>query len=212
MHALAQRFLTAQLAGARREALTVIEEALAGGMTVPQVHADIIRDAQHEVGRLWAYNTISIAQEHVATAIASLALSWLYPRLPRSADKGKRILVACVEGELHELGARIASDALEMAGFDVRYLGANVPTDSLIAMVEKERPDLVALAVTMPFHERALREAYETLRGEFPDLPIIAGGYALEGTPEIARAIGVRHVGADAERFVREAADALGVA
>lgn len=212
MHALAQRFLSAQLAGARREALAVIEEAFAGGMSVPEVHARIIRDAQHAVGDMWAANKISIAQEHVATAVASLALSWIYPRLPREPDKGKRIVVACVQGELHELGARIASDSLEMAGFEVRYLGANVPTDSLIALVAAERPDLVALAVTMPFHEEALREAVERLRAEFPSLRVIAGGYALEGTPEIADAIGVRHVGADAERFVRAAAETLGVA
>jgi methanogenic corrinoid protein MtbC1 len=43
---------------------------------------------------------------------------------------GKVVTLACVEGELHEVGARMASDFLEMAGFDVRFLGANVPTCS----------------------------------------------------------------------------------
>lgn len=211
MQLYVERFLTAQLKGARRDALAVIEDALASGMSVPEVHCSIIRAAQYEVGALWQKNAISIAEEHVATAVASLALSWLYPKLPRVPDNGKRVLMACVEGEMHELGARLASDFLEMAGFEVRYVGANVPTDSLVSLVASERPDLLALSVTMPFHERSLRDAIQAVRSAVPDVPIVVGGHAFRDTPQVAASLGLEHVGVDPDALVTAAKRAVGM-
>ncbi len=195
MDLLAEQFLDAQLAGVRRDAVAVVERARLEGMSVPWIDTSIIREAQRAVGELWATDRITVAQEHVCTEIASLALSWLYPHLPRAPQNGKKVLVACVEGELHELGARVASDFFEMAGFDVRYLGANVPTTSLVEMVRGERPDLVALSIAVADHAPALEEAVGRLRHDFDGLDIVAGGSALEEKRDLARGDELEHAG-----------------
>lgn len=67
---LNRRFVAAQLRGDRREALrVVIDEGLAGGATVPELHLRVVQPAQYEIGRLWQENKISVAEEHLATAI-----------------------------------------------------------------------------------------------------------------------------------------------
>lgn len=180
LDALARRYLSAQLAGDRREALRLIdEEGLRAGATVTGLQLRVIRPAQYEIGRLWQENVISVAQEHLATAISQLALAQLYQHLPRGAGNGRRVLVACVEGEQHDLGARMTADHLEMAGFDVRLLGANVPAASLGLMVRRDPPHLVALSATMPRHLPRVVEAINAVcEAGGGQVPIAVGGHA----------------------------------
>lgn len=162
---LRKRYLAAQLRGDRREALRiVISDGLERGASVSELSDDVVGEAQREIGTLWQRNELSIADEHMATAISNLVLAQLYEHAAAPPRNGKKVLVACVEGELHELPARLVADALDLAGFSVRYLGASVPTDSLLEMIAAYEPDLVALSTTMAFHITALREAVKRIR------------------------------------------------
>lgn len=178
---LRERYVAAQLAGDRQEALRlVLEDGIAAGIAAPDIELHVIEPAQHDIGRLWEENRISVAQEHLATAISQLALAHLYRHLPRAEPLGRDVVVACVEGELHDMGARVAADLLECAGYDVQYLGANVPTDALVALVREREPDLVALSATMAHHLPSLRRTLdrlcETMGGDYP---VAVGGGAL---------------------------------
>jgi methanogenic corrinoid protein MtbC1 len=195
---LCRRYVEAQLAGDRREALRlVLVEGLGAGLTVTQLQVDVIQAAQREIGRLWQQNRISIAQEHMATAISQVVMSRLFEEGLPDDPVGRKVLVSCVEGEMHEFPARFISDFLELAGFEVRYLGANVPLDDLARMVHEEKPDLLALSVTMSFNAPALRAAVERVREEAPALPILVGGHALSWEPDLAQRYGVETCGAD---------------
>jgi methanogenic corrinoid protein MtbC1 len=188
---LRDRYLRAQLAGDRREAVRiVVEDGLGQGAAVVEIQAQVIQAAQHEIGRLWQQNLVSIAQEHMASAISQLSLAALFERAAHARPLDKRLLLACVEGELHDLPARIVADFLELAGFDVRYLGANVPHDDLVRMIEADAPDLIGLSVTMSFNVPALRTAVARVRA-VSDRPIFAGGHALQWSAGLADQLGV---------------------
>jgi MerR family transcriptional regulator, light-induced transcriptional regulator len=177
--ALRERYLAAQLRGDRREALkVVVEDGLASGATVLELQEHVIQGAQREIGRLWQENVVSIAQEHMATAISNLALTQLFEHATPAPRNGKRILVACVEGEQHEFPARLVADALDLAGFDVRFIGANVPSESLLEMIAFDKPDLVALSATMSFHGPAMRAVIARIRHAHPGLRVAVGGGA----------------------------------
>jgi MerR family transcriptional regulator, light-induced transcriptional regulator len=210
--ALLERYLAAQLKGQRQEALRLlVEEGVGAGISVPDLQLKVIGPAQHEIGRLWQENRISVAQEHLATAISQLVMAQLYRHLPRDPPNGKRVTVACVEGELHEVGARMASDFLEMAGFDVEFLGANVPTDALVKWVQDAQPDLLCLSATMSFHLPALTEAIERVRAGYPQLPIAVGGHAFEWARGLEDRLGVTFYGKDAKALVAGACQELHV-
>ena len=181
------------------------------GLSVGDVYRDIIEPAQQEIGHRWQRNEISVAQEHLATAISQLVVANIYTRVPRSSANHKFVLVACVPGELHELGARIASDFLEMAGFSVHFLGADVPADSLAAMALARRPDLVVLSVVTPRAAAGLRDAVAQLRAAAGGtLPILVGGLAAEDVPDLPDG-GVTYVGGDARALTARARVLLGV-
>jgi len=190
---LRDRYLTALVAGARREAAEVgVEDALADELPAASVYLDIVQAAQYEVGRLWQARRLSVAQEHVATEISRSIVGQLQPHLPFQRSNGKRVIVACVEGELHDLGARMVADFLEMAGFEVAYLGANVPVENLVALVRERRPDLLALSATSGRCLAALRRAVAAVRAVGDGrIPIAAGGQVFLRRPDLNRRLGI---------------------
>lgn len=185
---LKSQYLAAQLQGDRRQAVRLVVDGLEhGGITPADMTEHVIRSAQREIGRLWQENTIGIAEEHMATAISQLALAQIFARADHAAPNGRKVFVACVEGELHELPARLVADALDTAGFDTRFLGADVPTDHLLHMIADDRPDLLALSATMSFHAGALRDAIARVRAlPGPRIPIAVGGNACIWSPNLA--------------------------
>jgi MerR family transcriptional regulator, light-induced transcriptional regulator len=198
LHELCGRYLRAQLAGDRREAVRlVVEDGLGRGAGVLELQAHVIQAAQNEIGRLWQQNRVTIAQEHMASAISQLSLAALFERATPGKPLGKRLVLACVEGELHDLPARIVADFLELEGFEVRYLGADVPTDDLIRLLEAEPPDLIGLSVTMSFNVPALRTAVSRVRATpaVGDRPIFVGGHALRWSGNLATELGVASAG-----------------
>ena len=96
---------------AARPLRIVLEEGFEQGLRPHELSDGIVREAQREIGHLWQKNLIGIADEHMATAISPrprAALSSARGACPRN---GKRVIIACVEGELHELPARLVADS-----------------------------------------------------------------------------------------------------
>lgn len=208
---LCASYLQAQLGGNRREAVRlIVEDGLQRGLTCLDIHK-VIQQAQSEIGRLWQEDRITIAQEHMATAISQLVLSHVYQFADTPRSNGKKVLMACVEGELHDFPARLVADALDLAGFELRYLGASVPHQSLVEMLDAQRPDLLVLSVTMTFNVPSLREAVRRVRARHPDVPIAVGGAAFSWHPGLASEVGANLEGCDADELVVKAKRLLGV-
>jgi methanogenic corrinoid protein MtbC1 len=210
--ALAARYLEAQLGSDHRECIRLLEEAIERGVQVQDLHLKVIQPCQREIGRLWEQRRISVAQEHLATAVSQLVIAHLYRHLPREAANGRLVLIACVEGEHHDLGARVASDFFEMAGFEIRYLGANVPTEGLLSMINQKRPALVALSVTLVKLLPAFRDVVTVLHAKYgTSLPVLAGGRAFTADAMMDLPPNVAAGGGDAAEMVRVARRLVGV-
>ena len=104
-------------------------DAIQHGTSVHDIYLHVFQRSQYEVGRLWQTNQISVGQEHLCTAATQLIMSQLYPLIFGTERKNRRIVAACVGGDLHEIGIRMVADFFEMDGWDTFYLGADVPTD-----------------------------------------------------------------------------------
>lgn len=199
---LRDEYLQNQLAGDRRAALSFIDATLRSGVTVADVRSHIVQAAQREIGRLWQEDRISIAQEHMATAISQLVTAHLFQHAKFSERVGRKVLVACVPGELHEFPARLLADALDMAGFDVRFLGADVPADDLLEEIAREKPDLLALSVTMIFNLRTLGEVLKEVRASHATLRIAVGGLASEHSNAFPSDTRTHIITGDSVRFI----------
>jgi methanogenic corrinoid protein MtbC1 len=169
----------ADVAGAYR----IASDGLERGTSLAALYQRVITPAMHELGRLWAEGAITVADEHLATAVTHRVLAAIRPpqafeQTFRSGSEKPSALLAAVQGEQHALGLRMAADLLEDRGYRVAYLGADVPTDALLQAVRTLSPDLLGLSVTMPESTRRLEEVVEAVHEEQWQLPLLFGGQA----------------------------------
>lgn len=188
-------YVAALRAGNRRGAFAAVDSAAERGASLGDVYMDVFQPALREIGRLWQENEISVADEHLATAITQAAMARLFERSFEWSDEARpSILAACGDTERHEVGLRMLCDMLEARGWTADYLGASVPVESLVQMVAARRPTVVALSVALAPHVPRLRTMITALRTALGDATplIIAGGRPLLEDPSLAT-----HVGAD---------------
>ena len=176
------QYLSSMLRSDMKGSMALITEYVNLGIPLSDICVDIVAEAMRRVGDLWHSHRISVDMEHYCTSITQLSLSQLYPLIFNQQRKGKKVLVACIGSELHEIGARMVADMFEYNGWDSIYLGAAVPVESVENAIMEHQPVLAALSVTMPQHLPLCRAAVEQLRKTCPQVRIAVGGLAFEHT------------------------------
>lgn len=204
-------YIDALRKGNRRRALNVARSALDNGLDIRDLYLEIFQPAMHEIGRLWETNELTVAQEHLATAITQSVMAQLYSYVFARPSVGRTLVATCIGGELHELGIRMVADFFEIEGWDVYYLGANMPTEDVVAMVNERHAHLLAISVTLNTHVLAARDLIRAVRASpiGPYIKIMVGGQPVNRSPTIYRAIGADLTAIDAREAVLRATDAL---
>ncbi|NKQ58614.1 cobalamin-binding protein [Amycolatopsis sp. K13G38] len=181
----------------------VVLDALERGMNEEILLLDVVGAVQREIGEEWAANRISVAQEHLASAINDRIVGRLaYSHAPVRARNG-RVAIACLDGEWHALPARLLAEVLKLRGFRVDFLGAHVPTPHLIGHLHRTGPDWVALSASLATR---LPTAHATISAcQAAGVPVIAGGAAFGPEGRYAGLLGADAWAPDA----RAAADRL---
>ena len=170
------------------------------------LYGRVITPAMRRIGCLWEKGAITVADEHLATAITHRVMASAYGLSFGGASRPGRILLAALEGQRHGLGLRMAADVLELGGYEVVYVGEDVPLDALVGLIESRRPDLVGLSSTLEVESSPLPAAVARLTERFPETPILLGG---QGVPEevlcegkVVRAPGVEGLVAQIEALL----------
>ena len=114
------------------------------------------------------------------------------------------MILATVEGDVHDIGKNIVRVMLESYGFEVLDLGKNVKAETVLDAVQREGIHLVGLSALMTTTVPAMERTIALLRREAPECLIAVGGAVL--TAELARSIGAdfyAHDAMDAVRFAQ---------
>lgn len=174
-------------AGDARAAVAVALRLAEAGVPVEALLADLVCEGQAEVGRRWAANEWSVAREHAATSVSEEVVLALAARAPAAPARGK-VVVTCVEGEWHSLPARVLSETLRLAGWQVQYLGASVPTAHLVQHLYDIGPDVTALSCSVATSLPRARRMIEGSRQA--GVPVICGGRGFGAGGRWARPLG----------------------
>lgn len=118
-------------------------------------------------------------------------------------EKGMKIVIATVQGDIHDIGKNIVATLLANYGFDVIDLGKDVPPEKVLEAVKESGAPLVGLSALMTTTVPAMAETVALLREKAPETKIMVGGAVL--TEDYARAMGADFYGADAMASVRYA-------
>lgn len=165
--------------------MSFIKEIFNQGFSLDEIYIDIIQKVMVEVGQLWHQGKITVADEHFITVATQSVLSQFYPVIFSMPKKNYRLLSCSVGNELHEMGIRMISDLFEYHGWDTIYLGAAVPTKSILETINQEKSHVVALSVTMPQHLPTCEEMVYEIKRQYPNVLIAVGGRAFSMTDEL---------------------------
>jgi MerR family transcriptional regulator, light-induced transcriptional regulator len=169
----------------RKAALLAGAAGFAEGVAVPLLR---------RLGSGWAEGTLSVAHEHLASAVLRRTLGTLLAET--EAPEGAPVLVcATPAGQAHEFGVLIAAVMASTAGWRVVYLGADLPAPDIAEAVKSTGARAVALSVIFPSDDPALPAELRRLRSAIaPEVRVLVGGAGIEHLSGVLNEIAIEPV------------------
>ncbi len=181
--ALYQEYLSLLLEGNKAGCARIVAKLIADKIDLETLYLALFKRSLYEIGDMWADNKVSVATEHLGTAITEGLMTQAYPLIFRQAHVGKKAVVACVANEYHQIGGKMVADVLELCGWDTYFLGANVPDEGLMTMLQDKKPHLLCLSLSLSTNIGHLDQTIRHVRGQWAKLPIFVGGKAFDALP-----------------------------
>lgn len=188
--------------GEAGQAANMVAKALAVAEPLDVVNR-AVAPALAEVGRRYETGEYFLPQLMLAAEAAKASFTALKPHLARSGAgpaKGT-VILATVEGDIHDIGKNIVAVMLENHGFRVVDLGRDVPPDRIATAALDERAELVGLSALMTTTMTGMTRTIAALRKASVPAKVMVGGAVV--TADYAREIGADGYGPDAVAAVR---------
>lgn len=165
--------------------------------------------ALNQVGECFEKKTLYLPQLLMSAEAASHAFEQIKKKIPSSSGqehgKQRKVILATVKGDIHDIGKNIVKVLLESYGFTVIDLGRDVPPEEICAAVLREQCYLVGLSALMTTTVPSMAETIRQLREMHLNVKVMVGGAVLN--EEYAQMIGADKYSPDAMGSVRYAED-----
>ena len=164
----------------------------------------ILVPALNEVGKGFENNTIFLPSllmsAETAGASFEIIKEYMVNNGAETEEKGK-ILIATVEGDIHDIGKNIVKVLLENYGFSVIDMGKDITPEAIAQKAQQENIKLVGLSALMTTTMPSMEKTIRLLKEKNPQIAIMVGGAVL--TEDYAKTIGADFYGKDAMASVR---------
>jgi methanogenic corrinoid protein MtbC1 len=169
----------------QRGSLDAIRERLADGEDPARLMEEC-RAGMERVGTMYESGEYFVSALIMAGEIFRQAADVLLPLMTaaESPKDPRKIVIATVKGDIHDIGKNIVVTLLEVRGFTVVDLGVDAEPESVADAVAAERPDLLGLSSLLTTGFDAMRQTIELVRLRTSDwshrLPVVVGGTAID--------------------------------
>lgn len=155
---------------------------------------------EFEAGRLFLPQMIQSAQaaQEGFAEIKNFLAHNPNPNVDLQSMAQKKILLATVQGDVHDIGKNIVKVILENYGYSIIDLGRDVPAQKIVESIEQHHIHLVGLSALMTTTLHSMEETIYAIREKNLDCKIMVGGAVL--TKEYALKIGADFYAQDAKQ------------
>ncbi len=201
----ADKVREAVLKGNRKKITEYTADVLKEGMAPQEVLNGILLPAINEVGDLFDKGKYFLPQLIAGAEAMKTAIEYLEPLLAKEGGSKEMpaIVIATVEGDIHDIGKNLVALMLKNYGFQVIDLGKDVPKEEIIAAAKEHHASIIALSALMTTTMQEMKQVIDYAREQQVDAKIIIGGAVI--TQEYADEIG-------ADGYSGDAADAVKLA
>ena len=173
------------------ELQAVLDQA-AATLGVPVFIDEVVAPALVRIGHGWAEGSVSVAQEHLATAVFRRVLGRLL-QVYDARGTAPRLVVATPPTQIHEFGALMVAISAAADGWAVTYLGPDLPVADLVKAVGQTGARAVAVSAVYLPEGADLPGALRKMRAALPErVPLLVGGAATSAIEAEAEAAGAR--------------------
>jgi len=181
--------------------VALVEAALAEGLVPMQISTEALLKGLEEVGRRFESGAFFLPQVMLSAETMKAAFARLKQELTGGGLTNLgRILIATVEGDIHDIGKNILVTLLENHGFEVIDLGKNVPADRILYEAQAHKVDAVGLSALMTTTMAQMEKVVALLKQEGVKTFTMVGGAVV--TQEYADEIG-------ADLYAKDAMEAV---
>jgi methanogenic corrinoid protein MtbC1 len=189
---IVERFFETLVSGDRPAAREIVGDTLNRGQRPEDLVIGLFWPAYEMVERLYRNDQLTKLGHHLATRLLRVLVDQNAARLAMQPARGRSVLAFCGPRDADELGAQMAVDLLEAAGFGVNFAGGGIPNDEVLARVHDTRPDVLLMFASGPADLPELRRLIDTMHeiGACPGLQIVVGGGVFNRADGLAEEIG----------------------
>ena len=199
-----ERLFNAIINGDKDYIKDLIEKLLKEGIEPLTISNELILKALNVVGDKFSSKEYFLPQVIMAAEASQLAFSYIKPLLKKDNKKvAGKVIMATVEGDVHDIGKNIVCAVLESFGFEVFDLGKNVSKEEILKKAKTEHVDIIGLSALMTTTMIEMEKIINLKKSLNIDAKIMVGGAPL--TQEFANNIG-------ADGYSRDAIEAAKVA
>lgn len=206
----AEPYLTLCLSAAQRLDIHDLELQLERASVALSRHnllEKLLVPLMQRIGELWQRGELRPIHEHMASAVVRSFLGSMRAAYHASAS-APQLIVTTPARQLHELGALIAAATAASEGWQVTYLGADLPAEEIAAAAVQKGAKAVALSIVYPPDDGLLSDEIRRLRRLLPrTVELIVGGRSAGSYHAALNETGARHV--ENLRELREELDLL---
>mgnify|MGYP002509701884 CR=1 FL=1 len=191
--------------GNRKQIKEHTKAAVESGQEAAFILNELLLPAIGEVGDLFDKGKYFLPQLIASAEAMKLSIEYLEPLLAmeNGGEEMPAIVIATVEGDIHDIGKNLVALMLKNHGFQVVDLGKDVSKETIAEAALKHHAKIIALSALMTTTMLEMKRVVDYVRQERLDVKVMIGGAVI--TPEYAREIG-------ADGYSRDAADAVKVA
>jgi methanogenic corrinoid protein MtbC1 len=182
--------------GDMRYSIKRIDSAFEEQYSLEQIYRDIITPIMYKVGDMWENGKISTAVEHLTSATISKLINHIQEKSGNIKPAKGAVVVTSVSNEYHFLGSKIVAALFEHRGWNVKFLGPNVPQKDLIQLLESDQSQVLAVSITMIYNLQELIEMINSIKKnpKLKKLKIMVGGLLVQMYPKLHTFLKVDHV------------------
>lgn len=179
------------------------KKALDEGHTARELLDEVLLKAINEVGELFDKGKYFLPQLIASAEAMKASIEYLEPLLStgESGDQMPVVVIATVEGDIHDIGKNLVALMLKNYGFRVIDLGKDVPKEKIIEAAREHHAQVIALSALMTTTMQQMRHVIDYAREQAVEAKIIIGGAVI--TQEYADEIGADGYSKDAAEAVR---------
>lgn len=174
-----EKVYQAVIDGARGEISGLVDKALVQGLPAHVLIDEAMIPAIRHVGELYEKKVYFLPQLIASAEAMKKAFDHLEPLLKEEgtypAKKGS-IILATVQGDIHDIGKNIVSLMLKNEGLDVIDLGKDVPDEEILEAIKRYKPDMVGLSALMTTTMVRMKDIIEKARQSGLSCPFLIGG------------------------------------